>query len=218
MSVKVELQYIEKWKESLEDQVRKYEAEDVEKGQIVFYGPSYFTRWNRTRWEHTPLREVILGKSGNPCAVNRGFGSSCAEHQLYYYTRMVRALEPKVLVYAIGPNGKGFGYTDEEEWEIAQRVVAYAMADFPDIHVYLSGYNAARDMTDEELARRRRFNSRVKEFAQNTPNCFYVDALEYEPLRQSEVYVADGVHYNQLGYDVYGEFYKEVLKDELENF
>lgn len=218
MSVKVGLQYIEKWNESLEDQVRKYEQEDVEKGQIVFYGPSYFTRWNRTRWGHTPLREAIVGKSGKPCAINRGFGSSCSEHQLYYYPRMVRALAPKVLVYAIGPNGKAFGYTDEESWEIAQRVVAYAMADFPDIHVYLSGYNASRDMTDEKLASNKLFNSWVKEFADKTPNCFYVDALEYEPLRQSDIYVDDGVHYNQKGYDIYGEFYKQILKDELENF
>ena len=58
----------------------------------------------------------------------------------------------------------------------------------------------------------------VKEFAEATPNCFYVDALDYEPLRRTDIYVKDGVHYNQEGYDLYAEFYREVLKDELEKF
>ena len=113
MSIKVGLQYIEKWKESLELQVCRYEEEPVVKGQIVFYGASNFTRWS-ARWEHTPLREALPGKSGAPCAVNRGFGSSCAEHQLYYYPRMVRPLAPKVLVYSPFGNFRAFGYTLEE--------------------------------------------------------------------------------------------------------
>ena len=47
MPVKVGLKYIEKWKESMEDEVLAYEAEQQEKGQIVFYGPSNFTRWSK---------------------------------------------------------------------------------------------------------------------------------------------------------------------------
>ena len=219
MPVKIGLQYIDIWNESLEKQVQKYEAEPIRKGQIVFYGPSNFTRWEREKWDHTPLSEVIVGKSGAKCAINRGFGSSCPEHQLYYYPRMVRPLEPKVLVYSCtNGNGRIFGYTPEESFELAQRVVAYAMADFPDIRVYLVGTQRRREMTEENLAERRAYNAMVREFAESTPNCFYVDALEYEPLQRTDIYVKDGVHYNQEGYDIYGEFFKEVLKDELEKF
>jgi len=109
MSVKVGLQYIDIWKESMEEVVRKYEEEPVVKGQIVFYGPSNFTRWGK-KWNHIPLREALPGKSGNPCAINRGFGSSCAEHQLYYYPRLIRPLEPKVLVYSAFGNYIGLGF------------------------------------------------------------------------------------------------------------
>ena len=118
MSVKVGLHYIDIWQESMEDQVRAYEKEPLHKGQIVFYGPSYFTRWSK-RFGMIPMRDSLPGKSGAPCVVNRGFGSSCAEHQLYYYPRMVRPLEPKVLVYSSYGNGSSFGDTDEARWKIA---------------------------------------------------------------------------------------------------
>ena len=218
MPVKIGLQFIDRWNESLENAVRKYEQEPIRKGEIVFYGPSNFTRWNRERWGHTPLREAIVGASGKPCAINRGFGSSCAEHQLYYYPRMVRPLEPKVLVYSIGANGKVFGYTYEESWEIAQRVVAYALADFPDIHIYLSGMRIRRNMPEETLAQIKQHNSWLKEFAENTPNCFYVDEAGYEPLWQEDIYAEDGKHFNQKGYDIYADLYREVLKDELAKY
>ena len=104
MPVKVGLKYIEGWKESMEDEVLAYEQEPVVKGQIVCYGPSNFTRWSK-KWGNTPIAEMLPGKSGKPCVINRGFGSSCAEHQLYYYHRMIRPLEPKVLVYSCAGNG-----------------------------------------------------------------------------------------------------------------
>ena len=214
MPVKVGLQIIEKWKESLEEQVLAYEQETVEQGKIVFYGPSYFTRWSQ-KFGMMPLKEVLVGESGQPCCVNRGFGSSCAEHHLYYYPRMVRALAPKVLVYASHGNGGSFGYSNEETWELAQRVIQYALTDFPDIHIYLTSAHPTKNMSDEEIEGKRTYNKWVKEFAENTPRCSYVDVFEYEPLRAKDNFIDDGVHFNAKGYQIYGEFFKEILKDEL---
>ena len=217
MPVKVGLQYIDIWKSSLEASVRKYEAETVEQGQIVFYGPSYYTRWGE-KWGHRPLREDLVGKSGKGCCVNRGFGSSCPEHQLYYYSRMVRPLAPSVLVYGSWGNSECFGYSNEEAFELAQRVVMYALTDFPDLRVYLSGAAATRDMTDEILAERRAYSEMLRKFAEKTPRCTYFDPLSHESLHQKDIFVEDGIHYNQKGFDLFAEFYREVLKDELARF
>ena len=217
MPVKVGLKYIDLWKESMEDRIVEYENEYVEKGQIVFYGPSNFTRWSK-KYGMIPMRDVLLGKSGKPCVVNRGFGSSCAEHQLYYYPRMIRPLEPKVLVYSSYGNGGSFGYTDDETWEIAQRVIAYAMTDFPDIKIYLCGGKGKKAITEERLEAVRKYNEKLKSFCEENPNCVFVDTLAYEPLDREDIYVEDGVHYNQEGYRIYGEFFKEVLKEELEKY
>lgn len=217
MPVKVGLKFIEQWNDCLEDKVREYEAEQQEKGQIVFYGPSYFTRWS-TQYGMKPMREVLVGKSGAPCVVNRGFGSSCAEHQLYYYPRMVRPLEPKVLVYSCYANSAAFGYTPDETWELALRVLTYARTDFPDIHIYLCGAQRSRQITPEQMEVREAFDQRLKAYAEQTPNCTFVDVLGYEPLMRDDVYVNDGVHFNQLGYDIYGQLFQKVLEKELDAF
>ena len=217
MPVKVGLHYIDLWKSSMEDAVRAYEKEEIIKGQIVFYGPSYFTRWS-TRFGMTPLREALVGKSGAPCCINRGFGSSCSEHQLYYYPRMVKPLEPKVLVYSSKANGKSFGYTSEEIWELAQRVAVYAKTDFPDIRIYMCGSTPSRDMTEEAKADNLRYDSWVKKFTEEMPDCRFVDIMSCEMLNRKDIFVDDGVHYNSEGYRLFGEFFKEVLKDELAEF
>ena len=218
MPVKVGLKYIDIWGESMEDAICAYEKEVVEPGQIVFYGPSYFTRWS-TRHGMIPLREAIKGDSGKPCIVNRGFGSSCAEHQLYYYPRAVRPLAPSALVYCCHANGSAFGYSLEESWEIGQRVVTYAMTDFPGIQIYLCSVGpkfAERNFT--ENANNERFNSLLKCFCDNNPNCHYIDIMKYEGMHRKDIFIEDGVHFNQLGYDEYTKVFKAELKEELKRF
>ena len=37
-------------------------------------------------------------------------------------------------------------------------------------------------------------------------------------MNNEELFVADGVHYNQKGYDLYADYFKEALKEELDKF
>ena len=214
MGIKVGLKYIEKWHSDLESQVQRYEQEAAEKGQIVFYGPSNFTRWG-PKYGNPTLKEEILGKSGKQCCINRGFGSSCTEHHLYYYSRMVKPLEPKVLVYAPGlGNGTAFGYTPQEMFELAQRVVLYAKSDFPDLKIYLCGLNLYRDKRETSAE----YDGWLRAFAAEVPDCTYVDVAGYEPLHRTDILAEDNKHFNHEGYKIYGELFKEVLKEELEQY
>ena len=220
MIVKVGLKYIEKWNESMEEQILEYENETVSKGEIVFYGPSNFTRWAR-KWGNTPLREAVLGKSGRPCCINRGFGSSSTEHHLYYYPRVVRPLSPKVLVYAPGlGNSISFGYTMDETWALAERVVTYARTDFPDMQIYLLGLPLFRDriFKRESSIQSLEYNARIKNLASSIDNARFLDPSGYEPLIRDDIFAQDKIHFNKLGYDIYAEFFKEALFEELKNF
>ena len=128
---------------------------------------------------------------------------------------MIRPLAPKVLVYSGQANGACFGYSDEESWELAQRVIAYARTDFPGIHIYLVGAHPTRDMTEEDLAQRRKYNDMVRNFAKNTPDCTFLDVLSYEPMASKNIFVEDGVHFNTHGYDLYAAFFRQALAEEL---
>ena len=217
MPVRVGLKYIEKWQESMEDQVLAYEKQPVEKNKIVFYGPSNFTRWSK-KWGMIPLEESLLGKSGNKCAINRGFGSTNAEHQLYYYPRMIKPLEPKVLVYAPFGNYTPFGYTVEEVWELAQRVMIYAKTDFPEIRIYICGPKTNKKTTPERLSEMKEFEKLSKEFVAEHEGFYYIDCIDIPGCNRDDVFVEDGVHFNQKGYEFYTEFFREALKDELKEF
>jgi len=217
MPIRVGLRDIEIWNETLEPAVVAYEQERNEKGQIVFYGPSYFTRWS-AKYGEKPMREVLLGASGKPCVINRGFGSSCPEHQLYYYPRLVRPLEPKVLVYESYGNSDAFGYSPEENWELALRVITYARTDFPGIHVYLCGPHPCRVVTEERTEKKNRYAALLKRYAEETPDCHYIDVLNYPPFVGKDVFIADGVHFSPEGYLLYADLFREALKDELAKY
>ena len=131
---------------------------------------------------------------------------------------MVRPLEPKVLVYAGSGNAAAFGYTVEETWELAQRVVTYAMTDFPDIRIYLLAPHPRRDETEQSISFKDSYREKVIAFCAEHPNCTVVDPRSYEPLLRKDIFVDDGVHFTQEGYDLYGEFYRQVLKEELQKY
>ena len=214
-TIKVGLRYIDRWNTSLEKEVKRYEAENAEKGQIVFYGPSYFTRWS-ARYGNVELRDVILGKSGAKCCVNRGFGSSCPEQQLYYYPRMVRALEPSALVYGAGwGNGATFGYTPEEMLFMAERVVAYAREDFPDMPIYLYIESKKRQAANPD---RIKCIEGFEKLAEEFPNCRLLDPDNFPELARDDIYIEDKVHYNAEGFRIFGDFFREVLREELDRF
>ena len=169
---------------------------------------------------YKPLAESILGKSGARCAINRGFGSSCAEHHLYYYSRMVKPLEPKVLVYTPISNFAPFGYSVEEAWELGQRVIAWAETDFPGIQIYTSGHNVHKPADNlckvEEI---KRINATIKAFCDLKENRHFFSPYNNPELAtRKDIYVEDGEHFNQEGYDIYTEFFKEILKDELAKY
>ena len=214
-SVKVGLRRIEQWNTSLEKEVARYEEQPLQKGGIVFYGDSDFTRWSE-RFGVKDMAKVIIGKSGARCAINRGFGSSSPEHQLYYYPRMVRPLEPAVLVISAGfGNGGSFGYTSEEMLFLLERLVAYAREDFPDIHIYFYGENRRRHSANPT---RIACIEGAKALMERTPNAYFLDSTDFEPLNADGIISEDKIHFNAKGYEAFGEFFKLGLAQELERF
>ena len=101
---------------------------------------------------------------------------------------------------------------------LAQRVVAYARTDFPGIHVYLCSAHRSRNMTEESYENRLKYSAFLKQYADETPDCHFIDVFNYPPFVEKDVFISDGVHLSPEGYELYAQMFREALKDELAKY
>lgn len=220
---------------SLEKEIIKYESEPIEKGKIVFYGHSLFTRWGSPTWGYRRLDQDIRNKDGSLACVNHGFGTSTSEEMLYYYDRMVRPWEPKGLVMVSLPNDGMYGMSVEQTLSNIFKICHWARTDFPGIKIYLVETHpyplltrsALPDKWNAGLHRTRRYNQALALYAQthedtevitlwDRPQLFETPEEVGNPHKiREELFVEDGVHPNQAGYDVLGPIFREALDEIL---
>ena len=197
-----------------------------EQGLILFYGPSNFTRW-KEKWLHRPMAEDIRMKDGSRAVVNHGFGTSSAEELLYYYPRLVRPWNPRALVLATG-NNWSYGYTASEVAFMMFRILEWARKDFPGIKLFLEFGKPSPSIKNGSKSTKsslKEFNSIMRAYVAAHDDVVGIDGATFPELFEpghagdpeyprQELFVPDGVHYNQAGYDVYRDIYLKVL-DEL---
>jgi len=211
-----------------ESSVKKYEAQPIEKGMILFYGSSGFTRW-KPFWGHRPLEEEIRMKDGSPAAVNHGFGGATIEEGLYYYDRLVKPWAPRAIVLRFYPNDISFGYSPAEVMYLLAQFCNRAKADFPGIKLYICDAMPHQKFINSTLWQNnaKLYNRILREYCDNTEDVFYVaqstwrgfyndpaDAGDYSKVR-TDIWVEDQMHMTQEGYDSYRDLFLEALDDIL---
>ncbi len=205
-----------------------FENKPIEKGLILFYGSSGFTRW-KPSFDHRPLEEDIRRKDGSLAAVNHGFGGSTIEEGLYYYNRMVKPWHPRAIVLRFYPNDAGFGYTPTEIVYLHAKLCNWARADFPGVKLYLCDAMPHKRYIHNTSWQERahEFNKLLKDYCDANEDCTYVcqsawpgfysdpaDAGDYSKIRQ-DIWVGDEVHFTQEGYDIYRDLFLAALDDIL---
>ena len=225
---------IEKNLKSLEDSVVAYEQEPIEKGKILFYGHSLFTRWGSPKYGYRRLDEDIRMKDGSLAIVNHGFGTSTSEELLYYYPRLVRPWEPKALVIATLANDGMYGYDLQQTMANLVKILHWARTDFPGIKLFIvddfprpSFITSVPEKWNGALHKSREYRDLIRFYAQthpdtqvielwNQPELFETpeDVGDYTKVRK-ELYVEDKVHPNQEGYDVLGPIFRKALDEVL---
>ena len=219
---------------SLEKSIVAYEQEPIERGKILFYGHSLFTRWGHPNWGYRRMDEDIRMKDGSLAVVNHGFGTSTSEELLYYYNRMVKPWEPRALVVATYANDKMYGYGPNEVINVLARLLEWARTDFPGIKLFIVEPHPCPRGKDETIKDEWNSGKRTREtfiemihlYAQthedteiielwNQPELFETpeDVGNFRKVRD-DIFVADQVHPNQAGYDILGPIFRKAL-DEL---
>ena len=213
----------------LEKEIVAFEQQPIEKGKILFYGSSGFTRWN-TQYKNHAMEDDLRMKDGSQAVVNHGCGSSTAEELLYYYPRAIKPWEPRALVVSIVHNDRGFWYSPNEILTNLSKLLEYARTDFPGIKLYLCDCRPTLKFnTSWHLDFQKEFHQLLKEYCARHEDTTYVchadcigfwedpnDAGIYDENKlRKDIFVADDVHFNQAGYDIYTKFWEQVLDDLL---
>lgn len=219
----------------LEKDIVKYEQDPIQKGLIMFYGHSLFTRWGSPKWGYRRLDEDIRAKDGSLACVNHGFGTSTSEELLYYYDRMVRPWAPRALVIATYANDGMYGYSPEDVMINISKLCHWARTDFPGIKLYLvedhprpnGKGDTIRDIWNNGKNRRDKYHRLLRIYAQehadtkvielwNQPELFETPegVGDFHKVRD-DIFVEDKVHPNQAGYDILGPIFKKALDEVL---
>ena len=208
-----------------EGTVCEYERKPIEWGRILFYGDSSFTRWNGKGIR--PLEESLRRKDGSAAAVNHAFGGATSDELLYYYPRLVRPWAPRAMVFCDFGNDDRVNYSAAEILFLQSRIFAYARRDMPGIRFYLCDRRpVAKKQGKATVMKIMEYRELLQAYCASHDDCTFVSHADYAPffdanggrdnypMGRQELYVEDDVHFNQTGYDVYTQFFREVL-DEL---
>ncbi len=210
--VKKEALYIQQWskKDAFINEINEFKRLDnenfPEKGKILFTGSSSIRFWDSLEKDMEPL-EVL----------NRGFGGAQISHVIYHFEEIIKPYEPKAIVFFCGTNDLTALKTPKETINDFKKFLSLVRNEFGNIKVYVIGIKPSVDRLylDKE---ERIFNSSIKLLASQDAYLEYIDVwdsmLSEDGSRMPELYIEDGLHMNEKGYEIWTRLVrKSLLRD-----
>ena len=206
--------YIYRWNkdETFRDEINEFKRLDnenfPEKGKILFTGSSSIRFWDSLEEDMEPL-EVL----------NRGFGGAQISHVIHHFEVIVKPYNPKAIVFFCGTNDLTALKTPEETVHDFKKFLSLVRNEFGNIKVYVIGIKPTVDRLylDKE---ERIFNSLVSSLASDDAYLEYINIwdpmLNQDGSRMPELFIEDGLHMNEKGYEVWTKKVRESLGKEFD--
>lgn len=185
----------EKW----EKEIAAFERDDAErpkeKGGIVFVGSSSIRLW-KTLATDFPDHRVL----------NRGFGGSQLSDLAHFADRLVLAYAPRFVVVYAGGNDINAGKTAEQVFDSFRELVAKIREQQPETPIaYISIAGNPRRWA--QVAEVIRANALIEVFTKQNEKLLFIDVfhsmLAPDGLPKPEIFVADRLHMNAAGYEIW---------------
>lgn len=165
-------------------------------GHVLLLGSSSFRLW-------TNAAEAFPG----PAVVNRGFGGSHYSDLLELLDRLAPpALQPALILVYEGDNDLASGKTPEAVAADAPRLLRLLRMRFPDARTGLLAVKPSPSRAGL-LAAQKDLNLRLRRLARQTAGVTFLDTaaplLGADGQPDPRFYVADRLHMNEAGYDVW---------------
>ncbi|QWP75062.1 hypothetical protein J5226_15620 [Lysobacter sp. K5869] len=182
-----------------EPTVQAWEADDARvrrmPGSVVFVGSSSIRLW-------TTLAEDFPGVA----TINRGYGSSRAYDSVYFADRIVNAYQPRAVVFYAGENDLHEGRTPRQVRDDFAAFVRKVQAATPKARIAFVSIkpSPSRAAIAPQV---REANALIRDFARGVRGVDYLDV--YTPMLgadgapREELFVADRLHMNRAGYELW---------------
>ena len=165
-------------------------------GQIVATGSSSMRFWDHSiQQDFAPLP-----------IISRGFGGSNMNDVLAHLDGLVLKHKPRAVIIYEGDNDIAQGVPVGAVLETFEKVVTRILDEDSEIRIYLISVkpSIARKSLWGDMAL---VNQGMHEISKQKNNVFYIDVatpmLNPDGSRNHDLYVSDGLHLNQAGYDIW---------------
>ena len=167
-------------------------------GQVVATGSSIMRYWDHSI--HRDFAPLPI--------ISRGFGGSNMNDLLVYLDEIVLKHKPRAVIIYEGDNDIAQGVPVTDVIDTFEKVIARILDDNAEARIYLISVkpSIARETLWREMVE---VNQGMQAMAEQKDNVFYIDVaasmLTSNGSRNPDLYVSDGLHMSQAGYDVWRE-------------
>jgi lysophospholipase L1-like esterase len=193
----------DKWEKDIAAFEQKDKESPPPKNAILFAGSSSIRRWD--------LKKSFPDLD----AINRGFGGSQIADSTHFAPRIILKAEPRLIVLYAGDNDLAAGKKPEQ--------IADDFRDFAQlVHKELPKTKIIFLSVKPSLARREQFdkqkkaNELIEAFCKKNDYLTYVDVVQPmlgdDGKPKPELFVKDGLHLTEKGYEVWAGLLKPLLK------
>jgi len=209
LEIKAAAIYLDSWskKDFYQAAIDKFKEEDKGilpvKDLILFTGSSSIRFWSTLKEDMAPHN-----------VLNRGFGGAHISHVNYHFNEIVKPYKPKAIVFFCGTNDLSAFKTPEETFEDFSKFFSMVKNDLPGTNLIVIGVKpstARAYLIPEE----QEFNSLISNLAEEEDLLSYVSVwnpmLTDEGKANPDLFVEDGLHMNEKGYEIWAKLVKPEL-------
>ena len=209
LEIKAAAVYLDAWSKEdfYQDDIDKFKEADKgvfpDKDLILFTGSSSIRFWSTLKEDMAPHN-----------VLNRGFGGAHIAHVNYHFNEIVKPYKPKAIVFFCGTNDLSAFKTPEETFEDFNNFFSMVKNELPGTKLIVIGVkpSTARSYLIPE---EQEFNGLLSNLAEKEDLLSYISVwnpmLTDEGKANPDLFVDDGLHMNQKGYEIWAKLVKPEL-------
>ena len=195
----------EKWESQIAEFEKADEKTPPQPGGIVAVGSSSIRLWDFEK--SFPDLSII----------NRGFGGSHLADSVHFASRIVLPYKPRTVVLYAGDNDLAAGKSPEQVFADFQEFVQRLRTELPEVRIIFIAVKPSIQRI-KLIGKVRQTNRLIQDFCKSQSGLVYLDIftpmLDEEGQPRKELFVKDGLHLNEKGYELWTSLLKPHLESE----